>query len=126
MLYLPAAGGQILQSPRRPLQGVWVGALGQPGEVGLHDGGVPQHLDTFRGVRRVGEGTHAIPLEGEKMGEGLLHNTSNTLLLLLQYLFATSRHAVGATGLAALQCNKAQRLHHPTVSVCLVDLRWRR
>ena len=102
MLYLPAAGCQVLQSPRRPLQGVWVGALGQQGEVGLHDGGVPQHLDTFRGVRRVGEGPHAIPLEGEKIGEGLPHAIPaihccccSTYLLPVGMLFAV-------TGLAAL------------------------
>lgn len=60
--YLPTACSQVLQSPGRSFQRVGVRALGQQGEVGLDDRRVPQHLDPFGGVRRVREGTHAVPL----------------------------------------------------------------
>lgn len=60
--YLPAAGSQVLQSPSCSLQGVWVGALRQQCEVGLDNGGVPQHLDAFGGLRQIWKGANAIPL----------------------------------------------------------------
>lgn len=59
---LPAASSQVLQSPGCSLQGVWVGALRQQREVRLHNGGVPQHLDAFRGLRQVRKGANAVPL----------------------------------------------------------------
>lgn len=60
--HLPAASSQVLQSPGCSLQGVWVGALRQQRQVRLHNGGVPQHLDAFRGLRQVRKGSNAIPL----------------------------------------------------------------
>lgn len=60
--HLPAASSQVLQSPGCSLQGVWVGALRQQRQVRLHNGGVPQHLYAFRGLRQVREGSNAVPL----------------------------------------------------------------
>lgn len=67
---LPAASSQVLQSPGCSLQGVWVGALRQQREVRLHNGGVPQHLDAFRGLRQVRKGANAIPLWNKRQNVG--------------------------------------------------------
>lgn len=60
--YLPAPGCQVLQGPGSPLQCVWVWALRQQGEVGLHYWGVPQHLNPLGGLSSVRQGSHTIPL----------------------------------------------------------------
>lgn len=66
--YLPAPSGQVLQRPRCALQRVRIRALREQREVGFNDGGVPQHLDPFGGVRGLREGAQAVPLLTETNG----------------------------------------------------------
>lgn len=63
LLYLPAASSQVLQGSGRSLEGVGIGAFGQQGEVGLDNGGVPEHLNSFGGIHRVWKGANTVPLE---------------------------------------------------------------